>query len=100
MAIRGGSVWFTSAEGRVPPDMLSAYGHVAIQPSSRIARSRSALRMTETELKLMAAAAAIGFSSHPVSGYGTPAARGSVIHGEGIPNARPLLVRNSGSSFQ
>jgi len=40
-------------------------------------RSRSALVMTETELKLMASAAIIGESSHPVKGYSTPAANGT-----------------------
>jgi len=40
-------------------------------------RNRRAFRITETELKLMAAAATIGFSSQPVNGYKTPAARGT-----------------------
>lgn len=38
--------------------------------------SRNALAMTLTELSAMAAAASIGESSQPVSGYSTPAATG------------------------
>jgi hypothetical protein len=33
--------------------------------------------MTDTELRLMASAAIIGESSHPVNGYRTPAAKGT-----------------------
>ena len=33
--------------------------------------------MTDSELKLMAKAAIIGDSSHPVKGYSTPAASGT-----------------------
>jgi hypothetical protein len=33
--------------------------------------------MTDSELRLMASAAIIGESNHPVSGYKTPAARGT-----------------------
>ena len=40
-------------------------------------RSRSALAMTDTELKLMAALAIIGLSSIPSTGYNTPAAIGT-----------------------
>src|SRR5439155_1409869 len=40
-------------------------------------RSRSALPMTETELKLIAAPAMMGLSSTPKSGYNTPAATGT-----------------------
>jgi hypothetical protein len=43
---------------------------------SFVARSLSALAITETELKLMAAAAIIGFRSNPKAGYKTPAASG------------------------
>ena len=38
-------------------------------------RRRRALVMTETELKLMAAAAIIGFRSKPNTGYSTPPQR-------------------------
>ena len=44
---------------------------------SRARRSLSALPMTETELKLIAAAAIIGDSSRPKNGYSTPAAIGT-----------------------
>ena len=40
-------------------------------------RRRSALAITETELTLIAAAAIIGLSSTPKSGYSTPAAIGT-----------------------
>jgi len=42
-------------------------------------RRRRALVITETELKLMAAAAKIGLSSRPKNGYRTPAAMGTPI---------------------
>src|SRR5688500_5551024 len=48
----------------------------AIRDHSSTRRSRSALPMTDTELKLIAAAAIIGDSSTPNSGYSTPAATG------------------------
>lgn len=38
---------------------------------------RNALLITETELKLIAAAAIIGLSNSPVNGYRTPAAMGT-----------------------
>ncbi|CAM4291367.1 hypothetical protein COAQ111491_15450 [Comamonas aquatilis] len=38
---------------------------------------RSALKITDTELKLIASAAIMGDSSHPVNGYRTPAAIGT-----------------------
>jgi hypothetical protein len=44
---------------------------------SRTRYRRSALEMTDTELKLMAAAAIMGESSRPNSGYSTPAASGT-----------------------
>lgn len=44
---------------------------------SRILFNRSALPITDTELKLMAAAAIIGESSMPKKGYNTPAATGT-----------------------
>ncbi len=40
-------------------------------------RRRSALLTTETELKLMAAAAMTGLSKSPNTGYRTPAAMGT-----------------------
>lgn len=42
-----------------------------------IRRSRKALVITDTELKLMAAAAIMGDSSRPKTGYSTPAATGT-----------------------
>lgn len=39
--------------------------------------NRSALPITETELKLIASAAIIGESNHPVIGYSIPAAMGT-----------------------
>lgn len=44
---------------------------------TRIERSRRALVMTETELKLITAAASIGLSSRWKNGYSTPAAIGT-----------------------
>ena len=44
---------------------------------SFVRRSRSALLITETELKVMAALAIIGLSSNPTNGYNTPAAMGT-----------------------
>ena len=40
-------------------------------------RNRSALPMTDTELKVIAALAMIGLSSRPKKGYSTPAAMGT-----------------------
>jgi hypothetical protein len=40
-------------------------------------RNRNALPITDTELKLMAAAAIMGDSSRPKKGYNTPAATGT-----------------------
>ena len=40
-------------------------------------RRRSAFAITETELKLIAAAASIGLSNNPNTGYRTPAASGT-----------------------
>jgi hypothetical protein len=42
----------------------------------RVIRSRSALPITETELKLIAAAAMMGLKRIPKAGYSTPAATG------------------------
>jgi transposase InsO family protein len=39
--------------------------------------NRSALTITDTELKLIAAAANMGFSSNPINGYSIPAAIGT-----------------------
>jgi len=46
---------------------------------SRAPRNRKALPTTDTELKLIAAAAIIGLSSSPKKGYSTPAATGTPI---------------------
>jgi hypothetical protein len=43
----------------------------------RTLRSRNALVITETELKLMAAAAIMGDNKRPNTGYKTPAATGT-----------------------
>ncbi len=48
----------------------------AAHPQIRAARRRSALPITDTELKLMAAAAMMGLNSSPNAGYSTPAATG------------------------
>lgn len=40
-------------------------------------RNRSALLITETELKVIATAAIIGLNSNPKAGYRTPAATGT-----------------------
>ena len=42
-------------------------------------RNRNEFAITETELKLIAAAARIGLSSNPNTGYSTPAAIGTPI---------------------
>lgn len=44
-----------------------------------IRRNLSALPMTDIELKLIAAAAIMGFNNNPVKGYSTPAAIGIEI---------------------
>ncbi len=49
-------------------------GALAIQ--SLLLRSRKALLITETELRLIASAAIMGDSSQPVNGYSRPAASG------------------------
>jgi formate hydrogenlyase subunit 4 len=46
-------------------------------PHSRISLNRSALTITVTELKLIAAAATMGLISTPSHGYNTPAATGT-----------------------
>src|SRR5690606_30773191 len=45
----------------------------------RALRNRSALAITDTELKLIAAAASIGLNSRPRNGQSTPAAMGTPI---------------------
>ena len=55
----------------------TAAEHKNAHDQTRACRSRSALPMTDTELTLIAAAAIIGLSSNPNSGYSTPAAIGT-----------------------
>ncbi len=56
----------------------SIHGSMAtVAPYRSTRRNRSALPMTDTELKLIAAAAIIGDSSSPKNGYRTPAATGT-----------------------
>ena len=53
-------------------------GWQAAPTAHKFARhSRKALLITDTELKLMAAAAIIGESSRPKKGYSTPAITGA-----------------------
>lgn len=52
-------------------------GNKSVSVHSGTRRSRSALPMTDTELRLMAALAIIGLSSSPNHGYRTPAAMGT-----------------------
>jgi hypothetical protein len=61
-----------------PPCALAAKrpGPPVVTGYVAVPRSRSALVMTETELRLIASAAIIGDSSRPVNGYSRPAARG------------------------
>jgi len=47
------------------------------QPAPLAPRSRNALAMTDTELRLMASAAMSGDSNKPVNGNSTPAATGT-----------------------
>jgi hypothetical protein len=46
-------------------------------PYNLTRRKRSALRITDTELSVMAALAHIGLMNDPVNGYSTPAATGT-----------------------
>ncbi|CAG2158974.1 unnamed protein product [Oppiella nova] len=64
---------------RMVSDMLflAKAEHEQMHPDKE---SKKALPITDAELKLIANAAIIGESSHPVNGYSTPAAKG-------IPNA-------------
>jgi len=62
-----------SAYGPARGQFMST-GHPADQSASF--RSRKALLMTDTELKVMAALAIIGLSRIPSTGYSAPAARG------------------------
>src|ERR1041385_4278923 len=64
----------SSAIGRSFPASQRTTGNARHQSSAP--RSRSALVMTDTELKVIAAAAIIGLRSRPKSGYSTPAAIG------------------------
>ena len=61
---------------RATPDEASG---ATFKSQSFELRSRSAFVITETELKLMAAAARMGLSSTPKNGYSTPAAMGTPI---------------------
>ena len=54
-----------------------AYIHVPVDTYISTVRRRRAFAITETELKLMAAAASIGDNSSPNAGYSTPAAIGT-----------------------
>lgn len=65
---------------RMPPLSSRAPQEVFQQPPAvhkATRRSRSALAITETELKLMAAAAIMGLNNTPRNGYRTPAAIGT-----------------------
>jgi len=53
------------------------YGDGDRRPHSATRRSRSALPMTDTELRLIAALAMMGLSRRPNTGYSTPAAMGT-----------------------
>ena len=68
----------------IPFTVMAETGVVGIiegkNPSSKIIALRAdmdALPITETDDRLMASAATMGVSSHPVSGYRTPAAIGT-----------------------
>ena len=73
VALRSALCLFSATVGELPGRYATAAapGHCSSSP-----RNRSALPMTETELRLMAAAAIIGLSSRPKTGYRTPAATG------------------------
>ena len=55
-------------------------------------RSRSALKITEAELRLIASAAIRGDSSHPVNGYSTPAAIGTREQAQTLSTLRDTLL--------
>src|SRR4030095_6929450 len=66
----------TTGIPRVGKGHVSKNHEVVSMGYSFIVRRRSALAITETELKLIAALATIGLRSHPKTGYSTPAAMG------------------------
>ena len=63
--------------GKEPCDMLSRVIWYDFRVHNLTLRSRSALAMTDTELKLIAAAAIMGLNSRPKNGYRIPAAMGT-----------------------
>ena len=66
------------SEQRIAPcPHLREEGHLPPAMNSFVVRSLRALPITETELKLMAAAAIIGLRSKPNAGKSTPAASGT-----------------------
>ena len=65
----------THSECQDAPGVAGTTGTAATAAAVRF--SRNALATTDTELKLIANAASIGLSNHPVSGYSTPAAIGT-----------------------
>ena len=67
------SISLSSAQGGCPPDPASVPTH----GQSWTCRNRSEFVITETELKLIAAAATMGLSRRPKTGYSTPAAIGT-----------------------
>ena len=74
LGCRGGVVWvlIKPVKAGCPDKPFDASN----QTDSLVRFRRNAFPMTETELKLMVSAAIMGDSSHPVSGYRTPAAIG------------------------
>jgi hypothetical protein len=80
---RGGRCWGAGEHGEYrEADRPLQSHHSSIRPHARVfysvaRRSRSALAMTDTELKAIAAAAKIGLSRTPNTGYRTPAAIGT-----------------------
>lgn len=80
MPCLGGSCSSMRSIGRADVSTLIFFGQAVelrLGIQIRTDLSLSALVMTETELKLIAAAAIIGESSNPNSGYSTPAATGT-----------------------
>ena len=61
---------------RVRIEPCANLAHVGAHPDILTMRSRSALPMTEIELRLIAPAAIMGESSKPKTGYSAPAAIG------------------------
>jgi len=60
-----------------PRKIVLTFAPFTLIYASSIFRSRKALLITETELRLIAAAASIGLSSRPNTGYRMPAATGT-----------------------